>query len=124
MTIWQWLINWLTASTVWTILVKGLRWIWNQHPAAKELKRTKKINRLNDELYAELTYRLSHIEEVCIEETLQTLQDMRITSEQATNDVIDSLRQRLERHIRSMNKQTGDDIERYNKAVATHSLLG
>jgi hypothetical protein len=96
-------------------------WVWNRLPAVRQLKKdqekyTKLCQAAADHL-ALLKSLIDEIEDGCIQETLACLQDMRVTSDQATETVLYSLRQRLEHVIFSINNEAAVRQTSHNRKV-------
>src|SRR5712692_2206227 len=94
---------------------------WSRLPAVQQLKKEQeKYSKLNGDAernLAVLKALIHEIEDACVGETLSTLKDMRVTSGQATDQVLGSLRQRLQRAIYKINSEAADEMKRRNREV-------
>lgn len=113
----------LTAITIFASAVgtvgKIASWIWNKLPPVHRLKKTQeKFDQLLREEYAHvalLKCLIEEIEDVCVQETIACLKDMRVTSDLATNQVLDSLRQRLFSVISHINNEAANKQSSHNR---------
>ncbi len=120
MSILQWIIGGSGLSLL-LILTTLRKWLWDQLPSVRQLKKDRaKYDQLcmaeSDHL-AHLKALIAEIEEGCIQETLDCLQDMRATADIATPDVLYSLQQRLSQVIRRINNEAAIAQTMHNRTI-------
>ncbi len=117
----QWVLSGVTVASVAAIVKKTGSWLWNRLPAVRQLKKDQekytKLCQAEADHLALLKSLIDEIEDGCIQETLACLQDMRVTSDLATQQVLTILRQRLFRVIHRVNNEAANRQMYHNRKV-------